>query len=78
MDKTIERDFYERSGTGLIMNREEATELELAADECRRAVEFFDRVQSSSGDEKIAVGRDHFDWLERAARRAAAAAPTLT
>lgn len=46
-------------------------EMEDALAELRRAVEFFDRVNASSAAEKNAVGRDHWDWLEKAARRAA-------
>ncbi len=38
----------------------------------KRAVDFFDRVQASSGDERTAVGIDHYDWLIKAARAAAA------
>jgi hypothetical protein len=32
-------------------------------------MDFFDRVQASSLDEKIAVGTDHLNWLVRAARK---------
>jgi hypothetical protein len=42
------------------------------SDELRRAVEFFDRVKAASEDEKIAVGHDHWDRLESAARDAVA------
>lgn len=34
----------------------------------REAVLFFDRVKASSGPERTAVGSDHWDWLETAAR----------
>jgi hypothetical protein len=34
-------------------------------------VQFFDRVKKASDAERIAVGQDHWDWLERAARRVA-------
>jgi len=37
----------------------------------RRAVEFFDKVKAGTQAEQIAVGQDHWDWLERAARRVA-------
>ena len=33
-----------------------------------RALSFFDQVQASSEDERIAVGQDHYDWVFRAAR----------
>lgn len=32
------------------------------------AVLFFDRVKAATSDERTAVGRDHWDWLETAAR----------
>jgi hypothetical protein len=39
-----------------------------ACKELTRALNFYDRVQASSEDERIAVGRDHYDWVFRAAR----------
>ena len=44
-----------------------------ASRELARALDFYDRVQASSEDERIAVGRDHYDWVFRAARKAASA-----
>lgn len=55
--------------------REEATPQELALAELREAVEFLDRVLASSPEERAAVGSDHLNWLERAARQAAEFAP---
>lgn len=38
-------------------------------DNLRKALEFFDRVKNSSSEnERIAVGTDHYDWLISAAR----------
>jgi hypothetical protein len=45
--------------------------MKAALKDLRRAVQFFDRVKEASLDEKIAVGTDHWDWLEKAARRVA-------
>lgn len=39
-----------------------------------RAIEFFDLVKTSTAAEKAAVGSDHWDWLQRAAREVVAAA----
>lgn len=36
--------------------------------ELRDAVAFFDKVRAASADEQIAVGTDHWDRLEAAAR----------
>jgi hypothetical protein len=44
-------------------------EQEQAIQEIKNAIRFLDRVNNSSEDEKIAVGRDHWDWLETAARK---------
>jgi hypothetical protein len=48
-------------------------------DECledlRAALAFFDKVQAGSRDEQIAAGTDHWDWLEKAARRIAEKQP---
>jgi len=49
-------------------------DLEQALAGLRGAVEFFDKVELSSTDERAAVGRGHWDWLCRAAREVAAAA----
>lgn len=35
----------------------------------KNALLFFDQVQGGSPDDIVAVGKDHYDWLERAARR---------
>jgi hypothetical protein len=37
-----------------------------------RAADFYERVISSSEDEQIAVGQDHWNWLLRAAKEARA------
>lgn len=47
--------------------------LEEALGYVRDAANFYDKVCASSNDEKIAVGRDHWDWLIDAANRARAA-----
>lgn len=49
--------------------------LERAARNLKAAVEFFDRVEASTETEKLAVGTDHWDWLELAARTVASLAP---
>lgn len=41
---------------------------EAALADLKRAVEFFDKVKAATGDEKAAVGSDHWRWLEKAAR----------
>ena len=51
----------------------ESTQLLDAAREMARAIAFFDRVQASSEEERQAVGRDHYDWVFRAARKVAEA-----
>jgi hypothetical protein len=43
-------------------------DLEQALLDLKNAVEFFDKVQASSEEEKIAVGHDHWDWLISAAK----------
>lgn len=53
------------------------TDFKYALAELREAIEFFDKVQASSADEKLAVGRDHWDWLEAAARQVAMIEPNL-
>lgn len=50
-------------------------DLAMALLELKNAIEFFDRVRASSEDERVAVGQDHWNWLENAARKAAALAP---
>ncbi len=42
--------------------------IEKALENAKAAVEFFDKVQASSSDERIAVGRDHVDWILTACR----------
>lgn len=37
--------------------------------EAREAIDFFDRVRSSPDDERIAVGSDHWDWIESVIRK---------
>lgn len=51
----------------------EMTEAERAQNNLRKALAFFDRVEATVGDERTALGTDHIRWLERAARRMAAA-----
>jgi hypothetical protein len=54
------------------MDDSQKTKLELAVEEARRAIDFFDRVKRSSfKNEKITVGRDHWDWLESVVRNVA-------
>lgn len=47
--------------------------LATACEEANRAVAFFDKRQASSDADQIAVGSDHWDWLESAVRKCAAA-----
>lgn len=42
--------------------------LDKAIDNLERAIQFFDQVKNALPDERIAVGTDHRDWLESAAR----------
>lgn len=44
-----------------------------AIDNLKRALDFYDRVNASSPDDKAAVGQDHWEWLERASREVVAA-----
>lgn len=46
-----------------------------AIEQVRAAVAFFDQVKTATPDEKIAVGSDHWEWLELAARSVVAAFP---
>jgi hypothetical protein len=39
----------------------------------KAAIDFYDKVQASSDDEKIAAGSDHWDFLLAAARQARSA-----
>lgn len=41
---------------------------ERAIKNAKNAIHFFDKVQKSTQEEKIAVGRDHWDWLESSLR----------
>jgi hypothetical protein len=54
-----------------------ATEEEIAAAQLRDALDFYDKVNASSDDEKIAVGTDHIDTVIDRARRVAKSAPLL-
>lgn len=45
--------------------------MERHLDGLAQAVAFYRKVQSSTDDEKIAVGHDHWDWLLRAAMETA-------
>lgn len=47
----------------------ETYDMSLALVELEQALAFFDRVKQSSEEERCAVGADHWDWLEQAARR---------
>lgn len=40
-----------------------------AVEELQKALEFFDKINKASVDEQMAVGKDHYDWLESAARK---------
>lgn len=44
---------------------------EEAIKDLREAVEFLDKVRGATITDQIAAGTDHWDWLERAARRIA-------
>ena len=54
------------------LERENAALREVVA-YSRDAIDFYDKVQAASQDEKVAVGQDHWNWLIEAARRARAA-----
>ena len=43
-------------------------ELEIALKNLKDAVAFMDKRNAASEDDKIAVGSDHWTWLETAAR----------
>mgnify|MGYP003423206160 FL=1 len=47
--------------------------MEEALKDSSDAIDFFDKVKAASRDEQNAVGTDHWDWLEKAARKARAA-----
>lgn len=49
-------------------------EVQIALKDCADAVAFFDQVKAASDAEQIAVGRDHWNWIEASCRRAAALA----
>lgn len=51
-----------------MITTETHSKLDVAIDRLRQAVDFFDRVKASTAAERTAVGRDHWDWLESAAR----------
>lgn len=60
---------------------DESADLREAVEELGRAWGFHDRVVASPDDERAAVGSDHHEWCERAARsaiRALATAPRVT
>ncbi len=40
-----------------------------AITDLKNALAFFDQVQGGTADDAVAVGTDHFDWLEKAARK---------
>ncbi|WP_338853996.1 hypothetical protein WE348_20425 (plasmid) [Alteromonas macleodii] len=40
-----------------------------AITDLKNALAFFDKVQSGSADDAVAVGTDHYNWLEKAARK---------
>lgn len=42
--------------------------LDAALNDLENAVEFFNKVQAATLEEKQAVGSDHYDWLVSAAR----------
>lgn len=41
----------------------------LAIADLKNALAFFDKVQGGLADDAVAVGTDHFNWLEKAARK---------
>ena len=49
----------------------ELDDVQAALKDCSEAVAFFDQVKRSTQAEQIAVGADHWNWLEAACRRAA-------
>lgn len=48
-------------------------ESESACKAMREAVDFFNRVQASTDEERAAVGRDHWDWVMKEAKNCAIA-----
>ena len=44
------------------------TIMDMGLIELSNAIEFYDRVLNSTGDERTAVGNDHHEWLVQAAR----------
>lgn len=43
----------------------------IAIEDLKRCVAFFDKVSAASDAERTAVGSDHWDWLESAAKNVA-------
>jgi bacterioferritin (cytochrome b1) len=41
---------------------------ERAIKNAKNAIHFFDKVKKSSEEERLAVGSDHWDWLESSLR----------
>lgn len=37
--------------------------------ELTQALGFFDKVQAASKEDRVAIGNDHWEWLESAARK---------
>ncbi|AFU88206.1 hypothetical protein CcrColossus_gp336 [Caulobacter phage CcrColossus] len=56
-----------QTGEGILAGERKSAEPR-ALEEARDAVQFYDRVQRASADEKIAVGHDHWDRLIKAIR----------
>lgn len=52
-----------------------AAKLEAFVENARAGIDFFDRIKDLPADERIAVGTDHWDWIEKIARRAADLSP---
>lgn len=44
-------------------------DLQGALSELKDAMDFYDKVKKLKGDERLAVGTDHYDWLILAADR---------
>ena len=49
-----------------------STATDRAITELAEAIDFMDRVRTASEDDRIAVGSDHWNWLESAARKVVA------
>lgn len=50
---------------------EQDCEFQNALHNCKRAIEFYDKVINASSDERFAAGKDHIQWIVAACRVAA-------